>query len=251
MHDRLAMTKESIRQKVWNRLATARAARFPGAQGRIPNFEGAEHAANLLRGLTLWKRAKAVVVDTSAPQLHLRRAALRDGKLLYLPVPHLRTERCFIELDPERVGRRSWNVTSLRNAERFGRPVTLSEMRSVDLVLVGSIAVTRQGARLGRGRSVTDLQYALLRQSGRVREYTPIITTIHPLQLIEERIPMRAHDIPVDFAVTPDRVIAAPNLYPRPRGILWDLLPDERIQAVPVLRKGRREAHGLLRPKRG
>ena len=83
-----------------------------------------------------------------------------------------------------------------------------------------------------------------------MREYTPIVTTVHPLQVIDDRIAMRAHDIPVDFLVTPDQVVAAPSLYPRPRGILWDLLPDERIRAIPALRKGRREGRGTLTPAR-
>jgi 5-formyltetrahydrofolate cyclo-ligase len=74
------------------------------------------------------------------------------------------------------------------------------------------------------------------------------MTTIHPLQVVDDRIPMRAHDIPVDFMIMPDQVVAAPSLYPRPRGILWDLLPDERIRAIPILRKGRRDAAGSRSP---
>ena len=121
-------------------------------------------------------------------------------------------------------------------------------MHPIDLVLVGSVAVSRQGARVGRGNGLADLEYALLRRAGKVREYTPIVTTVHPLQVIDDRIAMRAHDIPVDFLITPDQVVAAPSLYPRPRGILWDLLPDERIRAIPALRKGRREGRGTLTP---
>jgi hypothetical protein len=48
--------------------------------------------------------------------------------------------------------------------------------------------------------------------------------------------------------ITPDQVVAAPSLFPRPRGILWDLLPDERIRSMPILRKGRREGRGTSSP---
>jgi 5-formyltetrahydrofolate cyclo-ligase len=235
------MTKDAIRHKVWTRVTVAGVARFPGAYGRVPNFGGAERAAQLLCQLTIWKRAKVIKIDVAAPQLPLRRVALQQGKVVYLALPGLRSERCFLEIDPARLGSSAWRAASMRGALRYGRPLTPQELRPVDLVLVGSVAVSRQGARIGRGSGATDLEYALLRQAGKVREYTPIMTTVHPLQVVDERIPMRAHDIPIDFIVTPDQVVAAPSLYPRPRGILWDLLPDERIRSMPILRKGRRE----------
>ena len=243
------MTKDAIRHKVWSRVTTAGVARFPRAHGRIPNFVGAGRAATLLTGLTLWKRARVIVADAGAPQLPVRRAALRDGKTVYLALPGLRAERCFLELDPDRLGAHYWRAASLWGARELGRPAAPHEVRAVDLVLIGSVAVTRQGARVGKGSGATDLAYALLRQIGKVREYTPILTTIHPLQVVDDRIPMRAHDIPVDFLVTPDQVVAAPSLYPRPRGILWDLLPDERIRSIPILRKERREAGESRTPR--
>src|SRR5262245_1013210 len=122
------MTKDAIRQKVWNRVTVAGVARFPGAQGRIPNFLGSERAAALLSGLTLWKRARVIAVDGGAPQLAVRRAALREGKTVYLAVPGLHTERCFIELDPEHLGRRSWRAASLRGAQQLGRAVAPHEV---------------------------------------------------------------------------------------------------------------------------
>lgn len=42
--------KQRIREQVWTRLQDARAALFPGARGRIPNFTGAAQAADLSRG---------------------------------------------------------------------------------------------------------------------------------------------------------------------------------------------------------
>ncbi len=242
------MTKDAIRHKVWTRVTVAGVARFPSPYGRVPNFTGAERAAGLLCQLTIWKRAKVIKVEAGAPQLAVRRAALQQGKILYLPIPGLRAERCFVEVDPARLGPKAWRAATLRGALQYGRPVAPHELRPVDLVMVGSVAVSRQGARVGKGNGASDLEYALLRQAGKVREYTPIITTVHPLQVVEDRIPMRAHDIPVDFLVTPDHVVAAPSLYPRPRGILWDLLPDERIRSIPILRKGRRDSRGTSTP---
>ena len=85
---------------------------------------------------------------------------------------------------------------------------------------------------------------------GKVREYTPILTTVHALQIIDERLPMRGHDIPVDFVITPDQVVAAPSLHPRPRGVIWEILQESKILSIPVLRRGRRDVRGTPTPRR-
>ena len=231
------------------RLKLGGVARFPGVEARVPNFVGAERAAQLLCDLPMWKRAKVVKINADAPQRAIRRAALRDGKVVYMAIPRLRGERCFVELDPERLGAKVLRVNSLKGAMRFGRLVPPHEMRPVDLIVCGSVAVTRQGARLGRGGGYGDLEYALLRSEGKIREYTPILTTVHPLQIIDERLPMRGHDIPVDFLVTPDQVIAAPSLHPRPRGVIWEILHEDKILSIPLLRKGRRDVRGAPTPR--
>ncbi len=215
--------------------------RFPHENERTPNFRGAENAAALLRKLTIWKRAKTIKFDLGAPQIWLRRAALAEGKTVYLAVGRMRTERCFVEIAPERLGSRAWRAASIRGALQIGRLISPDQMPGIDLIVGGALAVNRQGAMLGHGGGSSDLEYGLMRHLGKVREYTSVVTTVHSVQVIEERIPMRAHDVPFDFAVTPDQVIAAPSLYARPRGVLWDLLPDEGATMVPVLHRSRPE----------
>jgi len=43
--------KQDVRERVWRALRKSGAARFPGAEGRIPNFTGAEAAARRLSSL--------------------------------------------------------------------------------------------------------------------------------------------------------------------------------------------------------
>jgi 5-formyltetrahydrofolate cyclo-ligase len=88
---------------------------------------------------------------------------------------------------------------------------------------------------LVRGAAFPHLEFALLRDLGLVGEKTPIVTTVHPLQIVEESIPMEAHDIPVDLIATPDAVLSIAPRRPRPRGIQWDLLTDDQIAAIPAL----------------
>jgi 5-formyltetrahydrofolate cyclo-ligase len=244
------MTKDEIRCEVRRRLTLAGVACFPGIAAPVPNFVGADRAARLLYELPVWKRAKVVKINSDPPQYSIRRAALEQGKLVYVALPRLHRERCFIELDPAKLGTRIGRTASLLGALRLGRLLAPCDMHSVDAVVCGSLAVTLHGARLGPGGGYEDLAYALLRSEGKIRESTPIITTVHPLQIVAERLPMRGHDLPVDFLITPDKVVAAPNLHLRPRGILWGILPDEKILAVPLLRQGRHRARSIPAPHR-
>jgi 5-formyltetrahydrofolate cyclo-ligase len=74
---------------VWSALQGAGAARFPGARGRIPNFVGAEAAAERLRGTDGWQRAATLKANPDAPQWPVRQRALEDGKTVFMAVPRL------------------------------------------------------------------------------------------------------------------------------------------------------------------
>ena len=80
------LAKQDVRERVWRAPEIHGAARSPGAKGCIPNFPGAEAAALHVASLPEWKRARVVKAKPDAPQLALRRTALRDGKLLYMAV---------------------------------------------------------------------------------------------------------------------------------------------------------------------
>jgi len=218
LHD-IVQTKQQIRERIWETLQRPGVARFPGAVGRIPNFDGATQAAELVRHLQVWQRAGVLKCNPDSPHLPLRQAALREGKTLYMAVPRLRQERCFIELDPQRLGRRAAAAATIRGAFGYRRPVAIDELRPIDLVICGSVAVNREGARVGKGGGYSDLEYALAFTASRLSSDTPILTTVHSLQLIEEATPREVHDIPVDYIVTPEELIETHTSLPRPEGI--------------------------------
>lgn len=59
------------------------------------------------------------------------------------------------------------------------------------------------------GQGFAELEYGILRWMGAVDGTTPVITTVHDCQVLEEDIPpgrMLEHDVPVDIIVTPTRV---------------------------------------------
>jgi 5-formyltetrahydrofolate cyclo-ligase len=211
--------------------------RFPGATGRIPNFVGAERAALQLQGLRAWREARTVKINPDAPQLAVRRMALREGKVVYMAVPRLWSLDCFLELDPVRLGPRALQAASIRGAERLGRPIGIEALPPLDLIVCGAVAVNAPGARVGKGGGFTDLEYGLLVEAGRVCPRTPIVTTVHPAQILPESIEMRPHDIPMDVVVTPEGVMVVRPTFPRPRGLYRDALAPEKIAEVPIIQR--------------
>jgi 5-formyltetrahydrofolate cyclo-ligase len=232
-------TKDKIRENVWKLLQKQKVARFPGAEGRIPNFTGAEACAKQLAETSYWKAAKVLKVNPDSPQRAIRQRALAEDKIIYMAVPRLRSHKPFIEHDPKKHKCSPYAASSIKGAGQSVRPVTLEEVRKIDLVVCGSVAVNRGGARAGKGGGYSDLEFALLTEQKKIALNTPIVTSVHPLQVVDEEIPMEEHDIPLSAIITPTEIIESQSSFPRPKGIYWSMLSQEKIDAIPVLSKRR------------
>jgi 5-formyltetrahydrofolate cyclo-ligase len=231
-------SKGDVRSDVWRAMDREGVARFPGARGRIPNFAGAKQAAERLAGHPAWTSAATLKVNPDSPQTHARRMALAEGKLLVMAVPRLRDEHPFRLLDPRRLSEEERRqAATIKGAIHHGEATSLDEVPKLDLVLAGSVAVNRKGARVGKGGGYSDLEYALLRERGKISRGTVVATTVHPMQVVRGDLPMTAHDIPVDLVATPRAVIAVDGTYERPQGILWDHVQPAQISEIPVLER--------------
>ncbi len=228
-------TKDEIRKRIWDYMEEHNIARFPRpVHGRIPNFEGVERAAEKLASIDAWRDAKVIKSNPDSAQQPVRERALREAKVLYMAVPRLRQEKCFIEVRGDKsLAKRA---STIKGAFEFGRPVAISEMKKVDLVIAGSVAVNRDGTRLGKGGGYSDLEYGLAKEFGLLDDSTPVATTVHSCQIIDEPIPIAIHDEVLDLIVTTREIIHAHERPPRPKGIYWDLLPPEKVDAIPVLK---------------
>jgi 5-formyltetrahydrofolate cyclo-ligase len=230
--------KAALRQEVWSAMSAARVARFPGAAGRIPNFSGAEAAAERLRAMPVWRRASTVKANPDSAQLPVRQRALEDGKTVYMAVPRLAGREPFFALDPDHLSEPPRKAASISGAARSARRVALAGLSRVDVVVMGSVAVGEDGARLGKGGGFADLEFALATAAGLIGPQTVAVTTVHELQVRPAGvIPLTSHDVPVDFIVTPERVIDCRTRHgPRPAGgIRWEDLTEEKIAAIPLL----------------
>jgi len=84
--------KWTLRKRVWDYMEENDIARFPRpVHHRIPNFVGADKAANNLAQLPEFQAAKMVKVNPDTPQRPVRHAVLQQKKTLLTPQPRLRT----------------------------------------------------------------------------------------------------------------------------------------------------------------
>jgi 5-formyltetrahydrofolate cyclo-ligase len=151
-----------------------------------------------------------------------------------MAVPRLRTKEPFLLLDPEHLAGSPRRAASIKGAAGAGRPVAVEEVEPLDLVVCGSVAVNRVGVRVGKGGGYSDLELALLVEAGLVTAETVVVTTVHPLQVLDEDLPETEHDFRVHRIVTPAEVLKT-GARRRSRGLLWEHLDEGKVEAIPAL----------------
>ncbi|MEO0271137.1 MAG: 5-formyltetrahydrofolate cyclo-ligase [candidate division WOR-3 bacterium] len=228
--------KQKLRELVWKMLEQRKIAKFPGAFGRIPNFEEASKAGKNLFKLEIWKKANFIKSNPDSPQRIIREKALLEGKTVYMAVPKLKELKCFIKLEPDKIKDKRF-ASTIKGAFILGKLVHPEEIEKIDLIVVGSVALNIDGKRLGKGGGYSDLEYAIGRYFGFVKENTPIVTTVHEIQIIDEEIPLLPHDIPVDYIITQERVIKTGEKLKKPDRILKEYLTEEKIESIPILKE--------------
>ncbi|XP_048210957.1 methenyltetrahydrofolate synthase domain-containing protein isoform X2 [Perognathus longimembris pacificus] len=195
------VSKQDIRDQIWDFMEAQNLADFPRpVHHRIPNF--------------------------------------KSGKTLLVPTPRLRTG-LFNKITPPpgattAVLRKCATSQGVRD---FSVPVGLDSSIQVDLLVVGSVAVSEKGWRIGKGEGYADLEYAMMASMGAVRAGTPVVTVVHDCQVMD--IPealLEDHDLCVDYILTPTRVIVTGCVRPKPAGITWSKITSEMLEKIPVLR---------------
>ncbi len=235
--------KADLREEAWAALQDAGAARFPGARHRIPNFTGAEAAADRLRDTDAWQRARVVKCNPDSPQWPVRQRALEDGKVVVMAVPRLAEDPPFLVLDPDHLAVSPRDASSIKGAGRHGVPTAVADLAPIDLVVQGCVAVDEDGARLGKGGGFADLEFAITAAAGLLADDVVVATTVHDVQVVATgRIPLQPHDVRLRLVVTPTRTLEVAASGPVAPAIRWDQLTDAKVEAIPVLARLRAEA---------
>lgn len=137
--------------------------------------------------------------------------------------------------------------------ERVGRYISLAEIQQryprIDLLVTGGSAVTRQGARFGKGHGFFDIEWATLYSLGVVDVNTPIVDFVHDCQVVDEQLDISRFDTICDDIVTPTQVIHVENPQKPTGGIYWDLLAPGMMESISTLQELKDlEAQGKIRP---
>ncbi|NXC98933.1 MTHSD protein, partial [Certhia familiaris] len=203
--------------------------------------QGSLQACCSLGELEAFRRAREVKVDPDKPLEGARLAALQARKTLLVPTPRLRTG-LFNRIVPppgatKEILRR---CATSQGVKDYSVPVGLDGKAQVDLVVVGSVAVSEKGWRIGKGEGYADMEYAMMVSMGAVQEDTPVVTIVHDCQVLDiaEEL-LGDHDLTVDYILTPTRTIQTNCKRPKPQGIMWHKASSILIQMlgkIPILK---------------
>ncbi|XP_034045002.1 methenyltetrahydrofolate synthase domain-containing protein isoform X1 [Thalassophryne amazonica] len=233
-------TKWHIRQKVWDYIEENNLANFPRpVHNRIPNFKGAFTACDRVPELQVFTQTTEVKVDPDKPLEGARLLVLQARKTLLVPTPRLRTGLFNKITPPQGASKEQLRICSTsQGVKEFSVPVGLDAKVKVDLVVVGSVAVSEKGFRIGKGEGYADIEYGMMASMGAVNESTVVVTVVHDCQVVD--IPqelIESHDLTVDYILTPTRVIKTNCQLLKPQGIIWTKLDSTKLKKIPILKK--------------
>ena len=161
-------------------------------------------------------------------------------------MPYLTKGFPYLRIDPDRLAAKGVDFETAATAQGFiehGEPVGFEDMPKLDFCVVGCVAVTRRGGRTGKGAGFADLEQGIFRELGLVDATTPIATTVHSSQVVDDAaVVMEAHDIALDFIATELELIATRTPFPQPAGVAWDKVRPDQFADIPFLNALRADA---------
>lgn len=123
-------------------------------------------------------------MNPDKPQEAARVLVLEQGKDLYVPVPRLKDGLLkHITVIDNTNKNQIREAVSRRGIEFDGRIIGIDDDIKIDLLVLGSVAVSKQGHRIGKGKGYADLEFAVLLEMKAVTEETLIVTVVHDSQV--------------------------------------------------------------------
>ena len=202
--------KDSIRKSIYDKLFNEGYSNRPkGDYGKIPDFKGSEIAAKLLASTDEWKNSKTIFCSPDSAQIPVRYLALIENKNLIMASPNL--EHGYLFLEGSKLDGREREASTKEGAFKhctrffeFGGEDSFDI--AIDMVVEGSVGVDRLGNRIGKGKGFADREIEDLFKKNIINDDTPLVTTIHPFQLVDF-IPMESHDKKLNMIVSTEEII--------------------------------------------
>jgi len=193
--------KNELRMTIYNRLVENQIS-TPHYIGRIPDFKGSKEAAENLRSTSEWIKSRTIFVSPDTAQRTVRENALKDNKLLIMVTPKI--QHGYLKLKPETLQGHEVEASTKEGAFKYGERI--ESIPQVDMVVEGAVAVDIKGGRLGKGGGYGDREIEYLKKTGSIQPNTPIISTVHNLQIVK-LVPIEEHDQKINMVVTPDKIL--------------------------------------------
>ncbi|XP_035784260.1 uncharacterized protein LOC118462566 [Anopheles albimanus] len=241
------ISKRYYRLDVLSKMRTEKRSQSSGPSNsssrKIPFFQEAEQAAERLADTEEFKKASKIKVNIDLAQEAVKLQVLKANKTLFV-APSQKSEYLYAKIKPcdtnEIPIAQQKRIVKMLGAEDTFEELGLDQSEPLDMIIVGCVAVSEQGQRIGKGNGYVDLEIALLTEQGVITPQTVIATTVADAQVYETlpREIFKSYDFTVDLIVTPTRVIRVANR-PAQRviGIQWGLLSARRLEVVRVLKK--------------
>jgi len=197
------MTKDEIRKKIWHLLEDENIADFPRpCYGRIPNFKGSRNVSERIKELIEFENARAVFCAPDMVLKRIREIVLEEGKVLVVALPHIKD---IVEINERR---EISEATKIRGFVKYGKPLSIQ----IDLFVQGSVAVDRNGNRLGKGKGYGDREYMILKQKGLLQDSVKTVTIVHRLQIVDDISKLMGKwDVRINYILTDRGVIKEIN----------------------------------------
>ena len=206
--------KEQVRKSIYDKLLNeGQSLRPNGDYGKIPDFKGSDIAAELLATTKEWKNSKTIFCSPDSAQIPVRYIALKENKNLIMASPNLEHGYLFLEGNKSN-GKEKEAATKEGAFDHCSKFFDFGETSSsddsldiaIDMVVEGSVGVDRLGNRIGKGKGFADREIEDLFKKNLIDENTPLVTTIHPFQLVDY-VPMESHDKRLNMIVTTREII--------------------------------------------
>ena len=121
---------------------------------RIPNFKGANTAGEKVVAMDVFKKAKTIKVNPDKPQELVRYKTLKDRKALLVPTPRLKNGLFNRIVPPPGADTAMLKRCATKEGiTNHSTPVGLDHKINIDVIVIGSVAVSSKGriVRGGRG----------------------------------------------------------------------------------------------------
>jgi 5-formyltetrahydrofolate cyclo-ligase len=194
-------------------------------------------AAQKLRSLQIYRDA-ATLFATPDRSLHQTRInCLVDGKNLIMPAPSIREGFYLLPARSIAFKNLPFAVT-FKGLLKHGQLLKTPDINklSVALLLTGSVAVDREGGRIGDGNGFFDLCCALFQEFGGLHRDWSALTIVAEEQVSTETLPQNPWDIKMRAAITQSSVHIFGQSPQNPQ-IFWDILSRDRIKRIDPLWK--------------